>query len=71
MRERHVGAERNHARATLQYCRIPLGEDFFTLRRAQVDALIVCADQERYRVPKNANGSRARYFHDLMQRRAK
>jgi hypothetical protein len=71
MRQRHVNAERINARVVLSGCRIPLGEDFHLLTRAQVDALLVEADRTRYQQPRNANGSRARYFHDLMQRRAK
>jgi hypothetical protein len=71
MRQRHIQSEAFHARATLEWCGIRLGSDFHILRSNHVDALLVCADQARYQKPKNANGSRARYFHDMLQRRAK
>lgn len=48
----------------------PLLIDFHELRASQVDALLAEADRVRYRKPKNANGSRARYFYALLQRRA-
>lgn len=71
MRERHVAHERFHAREVLKYANVPLGADFHELTTAHVERLLAAADQLRYRKPRNANGSRARYFHDLMQRRAK
>lgn len=55
----------------LQTCKIPAGADYDTLSNAQVHDLLQQADLRRYRKPKNANGSRARYFHDFMQRRAR
>jgi hypothetical protein len=70
MKARHVDTERVHARATLAAAKIPLGADFHTLSSTQVAALLVEAGAQRYQKPKSANGSRARYFHDLMQRRA-
>lgn len=45
--------------------------DFHQLTSSQVDQLLEEADRVRYRKPKNANGSRARYFHALLQRRAR
>lgn len=71
MRERHKEGLRASARATLAWCKIPVGADFHTLRSEHIDALLTAADVARYQKPRNANGSRARYFHDLMQRRAK
>lgn len=71
MKPRHVEAERTNARATLEWCRIPLGVDYHTLRTEQVEALLTCANLARYQKPRGANGSRSRYFHDLMQRRAR
>lgn len=71
MKPRHVAAYRTAARATLQLLNIDFGQDFHTLRSTQVDALLVEADRAQYRRPANANGSRARYFHDLLQRRAR
>lgn len=58
------------ARAVLRNCAIEFGVDFHTLRAIQVDSLLAWADQCRYRKPKGASGSRARYFHRLMQHRA-
>lgn len=43
--------------------------DYHTLNSYQVDALLAEADRVRYRKPKNANGSRARYFHAYLQRK--
>lgn len=71
MKAGHVEAERTNARAVLAACSIGLGQDFYTLHRWQITDLLVQADMARYRKPKAANGSRARYFHELMQRRAK
>lgn len=58
------------ARETLRLCRVPIGADFHTLDSDRIDALLTAADLARYRKPRNANGSRARYFHALLQRRA-
>lgn len=69
MRARHA-AERDNARQVLKAARVPLGADFFTLSAEQVSRLLESADYMRYRKPAHANGSRGRYFHDLMQRRA-
>lgn len=44
--------------------------DFYTLSSIVVDALLAEADVMRYRAPKNANGSRGRYFHAYLERRA-
>lgn len=41
---------------------IDFSADFHTLRSAQVEALLTAARACGYREPKNANGSRARYF---------
>jgi hypothetical protein len=49
-------------------CHAPLGGNFHSLGTDVVAALIEEADERRYRRPKNANGSRARYFHDYLQR---
>lgn len=46
------------------------GANFHTLDSATVENLLLAADLERYRAPRNANGSRARYYHDMLQRRA-
>ena len=42
--------------------------DFHTLNTAQVEVLLAEANHCHYRRPKNANGSRARYFHAKLQR---
>lgn len=70
MKERHRESARLNAREVLKACRIHLGADFHTLSSAQVEALLAAADQMRYQRPRGANGSRARYFHDWMQRLA-
>jgi hypothetical protein len=71
MKQRHAESERLNARATLANLNIAVGQDFHTLSSSQVDALLCEADRARYRKPANANGSRARYFHDRLQRRAR
>jgi hypothetical protein len=54
----------------LERCNVPVGADFHTLSSSQVDALLTEADFFRYRKPTNANGSRGRYFHAHLQRKA-
>ena len=71
MKQRHKESERFNARETLRMCRVHLGADFHTLSTTQVDSLLAEADRVKYRKPRNANGSRGRYFHNLLQRRAK
>lgn len=44
--------------------------DFHRLSSAQVERLVEFAKQYRYRKPKNANGSTARYFFAMLQRHA-
>ena len=58
------------ARVTLAACGVEIGADFHKLTSAQVELLLVEANVWRYRKPRNANGSRGRYFHDMLQRRA-
>ncbi len=58
------------ARIKLSLCQIPLGADFHILSSIQVDALMFWADKAKYRAPKNANGSRGRYYHAFLQRLA-
>lgn len=71
MKPKHVSAERQNARATLAMCGVVLGADFHALRSSVVEQLLAEADRVRYRKPRNANGSRGRYFHDMLQRRAR
>ena len=47
---------------------IDIGQDFFTLSFFQVLALVEMAKIQRYYKPKNANGSRARYYFAALQR---
>ena len=68
-------AKRGHGRefacAILPKLGIRAGTDFHELRSSQVDDLLRVADQVKYRKPKNANGSRARYFFALLQRQCR
>ena len=48
--------------------RIPLALDFHVLDAAQVENVLAAADFVKYRQPRNANGSRARYFHAYLVR---
>ncbi len=71
MKPGHVEAYRVGARAALQNLGLwPVQPDFHTLSVAQVDALLIEADRVKYRKPRNANGSRARYFYAQLCRRA-
>lgn len=63
-------AKRLAAQATLANLHIDVGQDFYTLRLSQQDALLAEADRVRYQRPRNANGSRGRYFHEYLQRLA-
>lgn len=56
------------ARAILARCNA--NADFFTLPASTVAALLDFADTHRYRKPRNANGSRGRYWHAYLSRRA-
>ena len=60
----------DEARQLLRLCGIERGADYHALESSKVDALISAADAMRYRKPRNANGSRGRYFHAMLQRRA-
>lgn len=70
MKPKHAAAAAFNARETLKACNISLGADFHRLSSSQVEALLAEADRVKYRKPRSANGSRGRYFHDLLQRRA-
>lgn len=48
-----------------------VNQDFHTLSHDQVDVLLSEADRVKYRKPKNANGSRGRYFYQFISRRAR
>lgn len=45
-----------------------LDVDFHTLSTASVENVVRAADAHKYRAPKNANGSRARYYHARLSR---
>ena len=62
--------EQHEARSIIAACGIESGADFFTLPASTVEALLTHADKLRYRAPKNANGSRGRYFYAYLQRAA-
>lgn len=49
-------------------CGININQDFYTLSNSQVCDLLEMADIQSYRRPKNANGSRARYYFAALQR---
>lgn len=55
----------------LRELNIPRGEDFHVLSSSKVSALVDVARKYGYQKPKNANGSRGRYFHDYLQRACK
>lgn len=69
MKARHVLGYRTNALALFQIWNISPSQDFHTLSSSQVDSILAEADRAGYRKPKNANGSRARYFYSLWQRR--
>jgi hypothetical protein len=70
MKERHKESIGINARACLQLLHVSVNQDFHTLSSDQVEHVIQMADQARYQKPKNANGSRARYFYQRLQRQA-
>jgi hypothetical protein len=71
MKQRHKEGAGFNAREVPRGARVAIGQDFHTLSTKQVETLLVEADRVKYHKPRNANGSRGRYFHDLLQRRAK
>ena len=46
----------------------PLGLDFHALRMDQVQGILDAAKLTKYRKPRNANGSIARYFYARLNR---
>lgn len=46
----------------------PLGLNFFTLSSSIVSLVLAAANEWKYRKPKNANGSRGRYFYAYLNR---
>ena len=57
------------ARSVLESCNA-LDVPFHALPSRNVAALLAWANYYKYREPKNANGSRARYYHAYLVRRA-
>jgi len=51
--------------------RIPLDRDYHALNSDVVHRILELATELKYRVPANANGSKARYFHAYLVRTAK
>lgn len=70
MKQRHKEHDRAHARAILQGWNVRLDQDYHTLCSEQVELVLADADRYHYRLPKHANGSRARYYYHNVQRRA-
>lgn len=71
MKTNHRGAIRNNALAVLHMLRVKVNQDFHTLSSEQVEQLLAEADRVHYRKPRNANGSRARYFYAKLSREAR
>lgn len=63
-------SKRDHAWAVLSACSIPVGANFYSLSQGTVESLLAWARHDKYRCPKNANGSTARYYHEKLQREA-
>lgn len=70
MKQRHATSSRDSARAHLRGWNVRIGQDFHTISTDQIEMVLRDADLRKYRKPPQANGSRARYFYALMQRRA-
>jgi hypothetical protein len=58
----------NNASSALNSAGIDIKKDFFTLRASQVETLLELAKIQAYRLPKHANGSKARYYYAALQR---
>jgi len=58
---------KEYARNLLRSKGISFKADYDTLHISDVDRLLEVADLMRYRKPKNANGSRGRYFFAYLQ----
>lgn len=50
---------------------LDLARDFHTLTSSEVSQVLAAADAAKYRKPKDANGSRARYYWAKLQRDAR
>lgn len=60
----------NGARELARLYRIPLDRAFHALDSETVESIIAAADSVKYRKPRAANGSRARYFFERLRRAA-
>lgn len=58
------------ARECLHACGVDRTKDFHALHSSIVERLVEEARFFKYRAPKNANGSTARYFHAYLVRTA-
>lgn len=65
-----ISCQHSAARNLAREHGFPLGIDFHTLDSSTVESILAAADVWRYRKPKNANGSRARYFYAYLNRLA-
>jgi hypothetical protein len=65
-----MAIEKYEAGEILSRSHIERGVDFHTLSSTQVESLGYFADLHKYRAPKVRNGSRLRYFHEMLQRKA-
>lgn len=59
---------REEARRLAEKQGINFHANFYTLRNSQVDSLLAIAKLQGYQKPKNANGSKGRYFFYYLQR---
>jgi hypothetical protein len=60
-----------HEATTLSHAyHVQLRKDFDALSPPEVERVLEAADAWKYRKPKNANGSRGRYFYALLNRAA-
>lgn len=57
-----------NASGQLNSAGIKIKQDFFTLRSEQIHVLLDLAKVQGYKKPKNANGSKARYYYAALQR---
>lgn len=58
------------ARGALGASGVALGADYHALSTSQVESLLAWSRHWKYRKPRAADGSTARYFHDMLQRLA-
>ena len=63
-----VAIDYHSASGALNSAGIDIEANFFTLTSYQIGVLLELANVQGYRKPKNANGSRARYYFAGLQR---